>query len=308
MNRKYLLPILAIFGALVAIVVVFWSQRKLPPPPIPYAPAESPYVNSIAGAGIIEASSLNITIGSPFSEIVTHVYVTEGDMVKAGDPLFVLDLRTFNAQKAAAEAELKATEVVFLDKQTQFSFYERLSDSRAVSEQNYQTAFYAMSEAEANVKVAKAKVEEINSYIQRSIIRARVDGQILQVNIRPGEIAPAVPFVQSESVLIVMGIVDPLQVRVDIDENDAWRFKKGAPATAFVRGNSAISFPLEFVRVEPYIIPKSSFTGDTTERVDTRVLQVLYRFKKKDLPVYIGQLLDIYIDAQPKNSALKKFK
>jgi hypothetical protein len=53
--------------------------------------------------------------------------------------------------------------------------------------------------------------------------------------------------------------------------------------------------PLRFVRVEPYLIPKKSLTGDSTERVDTRVMQVLFAIAPgtKILP---GQQLDVFID------------
>lgn len=68
-------------------------------------------------------------------------------------------------------------------------------------------------------------------------------------------------------------------MRVDIDENDAWRFRPGAPALAYVRGNPDLKTPLRFERFEPYVIPKQSLTGDTTERVDTRVLQVIYSLR-----------------------------
>jgi HlyD family secretion protein len=78
-----------------------------------------------------------------------------------------------------------------------------------------------------------------------------------------------------------------------------WRYKEGSAATAFVRGNSTINFPLKFRRIEPYIIPKSSFTGETIERIDTRVLQVLYDFEKGDLPVFAGQILDVFIESEP---------
>ena len=70
-------------------------------------------------------------------------------------------------------------------------------------------------------------------------------------------------------------------------------------ATAFVRGNSSIFFPMRYVYTEPYVIPKRSFTGDTTERVDTRVLQVVYSFEKGSLPIYAGQLLDVFIESPP---------
>ena len=54
------------------------------------------------------------------------------------------------------------------------------------------------------------------------------------------------------------------------------RFREGVPAWATVKGRREPRFPLEFVKIEPYVIPKKSLTGDNSERVDTRVLQVLY--------------------------------
>lgn len=314
MIRRYFLPFLALVGALFGVFIIFWSQKQVPTPPILFPPPHSPYDHAIAGAGIIEASSRNIAIGTPFDEIVTKVFVVEGDFVKTGDPLFQLDLRFFESQLAAAEVSLKAAVVALEDKKTQYSFYQRLKDTRAVSEQIYNQAMYSFLEAEENIKIAQANVDIAKTNIDRSIIRAPVDGEMLQVNVHPGELAPINPFFSNQSTaqavaqgsLMLMGTVQPLNVRIDIDEDDAWRYKKGAPATAFVRGNSRINFPLEFVRIEPYIIPKSSFTGVTTERVDTRVLQVLYRFEKGDLPIYAGQILDIYIEAEPIQPMNKK--
>jgi len=307
MLRKYFLPFLAFLGALFGLFIVFWTQKNVPTPSIAFPPAVSPYTYSIAGSGIIEASSDNIAIGSPFDQLVTKVYVVEGDYVKVGDPLFELDIRDFIAQAESAEATLKSQVVSLEDKKKQYSFYQRLSDSKAVSEQIREQAHYAVLEAEEAVKVAQANLDAIKVNIERSIIRAPVAGEILQMNIHAGETAPINPFFASQSpartisqgCLILMGAVDPLQVRIDIDEDDAWRYRKGSRATAFVRGNSLINFPLEFSRLEPYVIPKSSFTGETTERVDTRVLQVLYRFERGDLPIYAGQVLDIFIEAEP---------
>ncbi len=311
MFRKYLLPLLAILGALLGLFVVYKTQKRVPVAPIMFPPPVSPYVHAIGGAGIIEASSQNLSIGTPFNEIVTKVYVIEGDYVKAGDVLFELDLRNFEAQARAEEASLRAARVVFEDKKEQYSFYQRVKDTRAVSEQQYQQARYAVLEAEENVKVAEANLAAIKTNIERSIIRAPVDGRILQVNIHVGEIALSnLAFLNQSTTqsvangsLILMGTVDPMQVRINIDEDDSWRYKKGSRATAFVRGNSRINFPLKFLRIEPYIIPKSSFTGQTTERVDTRVLQVLYNFEKGELPLYAGQVLDIYIEAEPIDSS-----
>jgi HlyD family secretion protein len=305
MLRKILLPIMACAGAIIALLVVFWSQHSQPVPPIPYAAPKSPYPHAIYGAGLIEASTENITIGTPFLELIMKIFVVEGDFVNEGDPLLQLDTRALEAQKLTAISQLNAAIVNYENLKTQFSFYERLTDKRAVSEQAYEQAFYAMREAEEQAMVAKGQLGQIETDIERSTVCAPVDGEILQVNAHIGEIYIqdgyhlTQGYVNLETALILMGTVAPMQMRIDIDEEDCWRFCKGAKATAFVRGNAAISFPMEFERIEPYIIPKTSYTGEVVERIDTRVLQVLYRFEKKDLPVYAGQLLDVYIQAPP---------
>jgi hypothetical protein len=99
--------------------------------------------------------------------------------------------------------------------------------------------------------------------------------------------------------LILFGGTDPMNVRVDVDENDAWRVRADADAIGFLRGNKQIRTPLKFVRFEPYVIPKVSLTGQPTERVDTRVMQAIYSFQRGSLPIYVGQQMDIYIDALP---------
>jgi hypothetical protein len=98
---------------------------------------------------------------------------------------------------------------------------------------------------------------------------------------------------------MVLGDDTRLHVRVDIDENDAWRFQPCAQTIASVRGNPAIKTALQYVRIDPYVIPKVTLTGDTTQRTDTRVLQVIYSFDPNSLPLYVGQLMDVFIEAAP---------
>jgi len=70
----------------------------------------------------------------------------------------------------------------------------------------------------------------------------------------------------------------------------------GSPAVAYLKGFTDKAIPLTFDRIEPYIVPKRSLTGDNRERIDTRVLQVIYRFEKPAFSVYVGQQVDIYIE------------
>src|SRR5437868_557872 len=85
--------------------------------------------------------------------------------------------------------------------------------------------------------------------------------------------------------------------RLDVDEHEGWRVRAGSAAVGRLRGNAELKTPLSFVRFEPFVVPKKSLTGDSTERVDTRVLQVIYKVEQDDLPLFVGEQLDVFIDA-----------
>lgn len=117
---------------------------------------------------------------------------------------------------------------------------------------------------------------------------------MLQLKLHLGEFAPVAATAAGQPPLILLGSVTPLNVRVD--ENDAWRVHNGTPAIGYLRGNKNIKTPLTFARFEPDVVPKKSLTGDSTDRVDTRVLQVVFSFEHGDLPIYVGQQMDVFID------------
>jgi multidrug efflux pump subunit AcrA (membrane-fusion protein) len=149
--------------------------------------------------------------------------------------------------------------------------------------------------ARAQVALAEAQVLQTQTDLDRVLVRAPRDGVILQVNVREGEYVGTPP---GQALMMLGAVNDKVHVRVDVDEHDIPRFVKGAPATASPRGHAELSYPLRFERVETYVIPKKSLTGDNTERVDTRVLQVIYSMAN-DGRVYVGQQMDVFIDARP---------
>ena len=106
MIRKYLLPVLAIAGLAFAIWMVKQAAKPVIPAKPVAEPARSPFANKISGAGIVEASTRNISIGSDVPGIVARVFVSVGKRVKAGEPLFVLDDRKQQADFVVKEAAL----------------------------------------------------------------------------------------------------------------------------------------------------------------------------------------------------------
>lgn len=146
--------------------------------------------------------------------------------------------------------------------------------------------------AKADVGQARAQVEQVKTEITRATVVAPVDGIVLQVNVRAGERVSDL----DTKALMVLGDLNTYHVRVDIDERDIARFRPGAPAKAYPRGETDRAITMRFVRLEPYVVPKKSLTGENTERVDTRVLQVIYAVQQAEHSVYVGQQLDVFID------------
>jgi HlyD family secretion protein len=233
-----------------------------------------------------------------------------GKLLKSPRPeeVPILEAKVSEARQALADAEV------------QQKLIESVTDRRAIREEDLERRQIATKAAEARlqkaeadlallkagpwqedvnvaraqVAVAEKEVARASTDIQRLIVTAPMDGQILQLNIRMGEYAQGGPLAKP---LILFGNVNVLNVRVDVDEQEAWKVQASAPAYATLRGNSSIRVPLAFVRFEPYVSPKKSLTGDSTERVDTRVLQVVYSFDRANNAFYVGQQMDVYIDA-----------
>jgi HlyD family secretion protein len=361
MFRKYFLPLLSIAGVLFAIYSVIASTRVTPAAQPVVAPSQSPYVAQIAGSGLVEANSENISVATLVSGVIVDLPVTVDQNVAKGDVLFRLDDRDLQAQKKISQAALESAqrkydklkaaprreelppaeaavataEAFMADAKSQYQRAQELRGSKAISAEEITHRQYSMMQAEAalaqakanlallkagtwapDLEIAKAEVDSakanlaaIDINLERLVVRAPIAGKVLQKNIRLGEYAQAGSFGGPATPLLLLGNVEPLYVRVDVDENDAWRVnvKEHPDAQGVVRGDPTAKAKLAFVRIEPYVIPKKSLTGDTTERVDTRVLQMIYSLKGSTLPVYPGQQMDIFIDAPaPRESTTRK--
>ncbi len=301
MLRRIILPLLAFAGIGFGIFMLYYGAKKPPVERVLFPPPVSPYKHYIAGEGIVESAFKNITIGASFNELVEDVYVWVGQWVKKGAPLFKQDTRRFKALLMQALQELRVAKIDYENQIHQFYFFERLRDRSAVSEQAFTSAFYAKKLAQKRYEAVSKAVRIIKTDIERSTVVSPVDGEVLQLNIRKGQFANQNPFNQQS--LVLFGDTRVYHLRVDVDEEDAWRIIKGAPATAFVRGNAKIVIPLTFVYVEPYMVPKVSLSGSNEGRIDTRVLQIVYKFPRNKYPVYVGQQLDVYLKAQPSGVA-----
>ena len=313
---RQILPLLAVVGLVFAVAYIFQElpDREITEPENepPKATGELADASRVAGAGIVEPASEVIDIGSALSGLVTDVRVSPGDRVDKGQVLFTVDDRAARSRLSEANAAIREARAAIGEAQTarstarqQLALYEELSDPAAVSrseviraEGEASAASSRLELARARLGAAQAQASSAQTELGRLTVRAPIAGEILAVNIRPGEFVAtqgggnAAPFIQ-------MGETNPLHVRVDIDENEAVRVDMGAPAKVSPRGAASIQVEATFVRAEPQVVPKRSLTNSAAERVDVRVLQLIYALPQtEESEVFrVGQQIDAFIPA-----------
>ncbi|MEQ2005241.1 MAG: HlyD family efflux transporter periplasmic adaptor subunit, partial [Limisphaerales bacterium] len=267
------------------------------------------FAASVAATGILEAARENVKIAAPKAALIQKVAVQVGSKVKAGDVILQLDdreararLNTLRAQIAALRAGLKADHVMQADAADQLARAEKLAKENVISVDERKRREFAtqnwdarIAKSEADIAAMDAQLQQVQTELDILTVRAPRDGTILQVNVRAGEFAGTTP----QEPLMILGEVEKLQVRAEVDEQNAPLVEANRPAVAYLKGDTTRKLPLRFVRIEPFVIPKRSLTGDSAERVDTRVLQIIFELDRPEVPLYVGQQVDVFIERGP---------
>lgn len=291
-TRGWKLPLLALIGLIFALNLVL--TRKPEPPRTPQVPPPAtPFANSIAGIGVIEPKSEVINIGTELSGVVREVLVKVGDKAPKGTALFILDDRATQAKTATLKAQLATARIDAADAADDYNNYRKLyalPQKSPVSKRAFYQRKFAHLKAQAKLKEIMAQINENKTNLERLTVTAPLDAEILSVDIRVGEFAQAGTNAQP---LMRLGDTSALYVRVEIDEENAAKINPTTEARAFARGQTNTPIALNFVRFEPLIKPKQNLAV-SGQRVDTRVLQVIYKVAD-DSPLFVGQQLDIFI-------------
>lgn len=290
-TRGWKLPFVAVFALCFALFSVL-TRAEVPKKSPDAPPPQSGFARSVSGIGVIEPKGELVAIGTEISGLVSNVHVKAGDTVKVGTALFSLDMRDIDAQIARYTAVLETAKIAAEDAIDKFKLIQDVRNPQSVSKDEYNRGKFAAEFASARVKEAETQLAQAQTTKERMTVRAPSAGTILDINIRPGEFASA--GIVSPP-LIRMGDLSSLHVRVEIDEENAGRITKSATAEGLLRGVTDKAYPLTFVRTEPYVEPKQNLAV-SGQRVDTRVLQIIYALPADVQGLYIGQQMDVYIE------------
>jgi HlyD family secretion protein len=293
--RNTIIFALSIIGILAGLIgaYIFGIQRKAQPPV--FAPVSNPYTSGIYANGIVESyqpSGENINIFPEVSGPIVKVWVKEGQSVSAGATLFSIEDSVQKATVELAQATLKVDRDQYDKDLASWDI-----DPKSISKEVLDTAKDTVDQAQAAVKAA-------NALLQYYTVKTPINGVVLAVNAAVGSYVSSQgdydTYTELFNPVVVMGAPQEyLSVRCYVDEILISRLPSGyhIKAQMSITGTD-IKVPLEFVRVQPYVSPKIELSNEKQEQVDLRVLPVIFRFEKKDAPVYPGQMVDVYIGQQ----------
>ena len=231
-------------------------------------------------------------------------------------------LAVAEAQVGLADSNLKAVRDQYDKDRASFDI-----DPKSISRDALDTADDAVRQAASSLDVARKQLDltkagawsydianqqgqyeslrqayvAANALLLKYSVKAPIAGIVFSVYAATGSyVSPQGaydPYTQAFDQLVIMGPPqDYLAVRCFVDEIMVSRLPSKWHITAQMSiAGTDLKVPLEFVRVQPYVSPKIELSNQRQEKVDLRVLPVIFRFQKQDIPVYPGQLVDVYI-------------
>lgn len=356
---RKLLFALSFVGLLAGVWVAYLAAVVQPVLPPAFSPPTNPYPSGIYAEGIVESdqpTGENINVYPEVSGTVKQIPVTEGQEVKQGTVLLVLDdsiqratteqlqsqaeaastlldelkaqprketLDVAEAQVVSAQATLKTAQDELDKQQAAYSL-----NPKSISKDALDSAANAVATATANLEVARKQRDltkagawifdidnqertynaltksfaSASALLAKYTLRAPRDGVVLTINPTVGSFVSAQgaydTYTQGMDPVLILGSPHAhLNVRCYVDEILVPKLPDPAKMKAqmSVRGSN-VKIPLQYVRMQPAVSPKIELSNQRQERVDVRVLPVIFRVEKPaDVNLYPGLLVDVYI-------------
>jgi multidrug efflux pump subunit AcrA (membrane-fusion protein) len=288
---RVLLPILAVVGIIVSVVLIAWPAGSYGRATVETpARATGTLANAarVAGAGVVEPSSEIVDIGTAVSGLVSRVLVSPGDYVSRGQPLFTIDDRQVRARLAEAEAGIAQARAAIAEAQAaegtasrNLALFRSVGDPAAVSRaessgrRRGQHCPIPRRNGACTACGGAGRGSERSDGAWPLTVTAPISGTILRAEIKAGEFVTAGNQGGNSTPFLQMGETRPLHVRIDIDEDEIAKLERARPPRVPSRTRRPAGAGA-FVRAEPLVIPKRSLTNSAASGWTFGVLQVIF--------------------------------
>jgi len=216
-------------------------------------------------SGRLEAVE-RVDIRSRVAGTVEAVHFREGALVKAGDLLLTIDPAPYQADVDRADAQVFAAQSRLANARSNYERSKHLLEDHAISQREYDDSLNAQSEADANLRSAKAELQTAQLSLGYTQVRAPVSGRVGKLEITTGNLVAAGP---GAPVLTTLVSVSPIYASFDADEQVVTRALSELPAGASARAQIE-KIPVQMGTVGDAATPIAGHLQLVDNQVDAR--------------------------------------
>lgn len=272
MKKKILLLIIVIL----AVIICFFAFRK----------ENKENETELTLYGNIEIRQIDLSFQVP--GLVSKLLKEEGDAVKKGELIAVMDESDYDANFKRAVAEVDRTLAAQKDATDKYNRYAPLGVDDTVSKQEVESLYNAQNKANADYKAAVANKDYLSNQLKYTKLYAPEDGTIMVRVVEPGS------NVQKGQPVYTMAKTNPVWVRAYINEKELGNIKYGQKVNVYTDTvNPQTGEKREYKGQIGYISPVAEFTPKTVQSTDIRT-DLVYRIR-----VYIDDIDEFLRQGMP---------
>ena len=286
--KKFLSLALIIIAVL---AISFFMVRAFVKSAPPMKVAEPPALNESPARvyGTIEPAGREVFVSPPQTKEVVRISVKEGDRVKEGQTICVLDSEVELAQLQAARARIEAAKKVLAISQDDMKRKKDLYAKKVDSEYNYTRARLQVELEQSNITVALKEAALVRSRIEQLELKSPIDGKVYKCDVRLGETLSA-----GDNTRIILGSPD-LWVRLFVEAYWKDRVTVGSEFSIYNSETDEQMGVGTVIFKAPYMGRRNFRTEDSQERFDTKFQEVVLEFvsTKEDVPIGLSVIAEL---------------
>jgi len=278
MKKKILVLVLIFLILLISGICVFF-----------YNSSKKGNSNELTLYGNIEIRQVDLSF--QVAGLVSKLLKEEGDTVKKGELIAVLDEKDYDANFKKAEAEVERTLAIQKDASDKYNRYAPLADDNTVSKQEVESLYNAQNKANADYKAAAANKDYLSNQLKYTKLYAPEDGIVMIRVVEPGS------NVSKGQPVYTMAKTNPVWVRVYVNETDLGNIKYGQEVNVYTDTiNPNTGKKREYKGQIGYISPVAEFTPKTVQSTDIRT-DLVYRVRVyiNDTDEYLRQGMPVTV-------------
>ena len=164
-----------------------------------------------------------VVIKPRVSGTIVEKYISSGQFVKAGDPLYKIDDRQYATDVISAESNVDKALTTLNNSRIDLDRYQRLASSGAISEQTLTTQQATVDTNESNYRNMQSLLQKAQESLDDTVIRSPISGKLSVDDVASGSYVTA-----GNTALVSVGAVNPIDVQFSISENEFLNFQQDA--------------------------------------------------------------------------------